>query len=229
MKNKILNNTKGITLIALVITIVVLLILAGIIISAISGSKILEKANKAKENHRIAELVEELQMKIEEVKIDKRGKATLQDLVEAFDEDAINEYIVALSEIATINSEKPDASSASKIYVIYKKYQFEIDLNFNVRFVKKVDAEEDIENLEETQTGLISETEYKINDTILTYDKIVVVGTGETYTTIKSALDYLCDNGYKSNAAIVLKEGTYDTANIHNGNSYNINTKYNGM
>ena len=45
-KNK---NTKGITLVALVITIVVLLILAGISIQAITNTGLFTKAQQAKE------------------------------------------------------------------------------------------------------------------------------------------------------------------------------------
>ena len=46
---KILKNTKGITLVALVITIVILLILAGISISALTNTGIFQKAKDAKE------------------------------------------------------------------------------------------------------------------------------------------------------------------------------------
>ena len=47
------KETKGITLIALVITIIVLLILAGITISALSGDNgILTNATKAKEQQK---------------------------------------------------------------------------------------------------------------------------------------------------------------------------------
>ena len=46
---KILKNTKGITLVALVITIIILLILAGISISALTNTGIFEKAKDAKE------------------------------------------------------------------------------------------------------------------------------------------------------------------------------------
>ena len=50
-----------------------------------------------------------------------------------------------------------------------------------------------------------------------------------TYKTVKEGLDYLCDNGYKDNGAIVLKEGTHDTQDVHTGNSYVFNSKYNEM
>ena len=60
-KNKIMQrNTKGITLIALVITIIVLIILAGVSISLVLGENgIVNKAKKAKENTELAKTEEE--------------------------------------------------------------------------------------------------------------------------------------------------------------------------
>ena len=65
MKNKnkkkanIINKTKGITLIALVITIIILLILAGISISAMTGSGLFGRAKEAKFKTKMAGYKEE--------------------------------------------------------------------------------------------------------------------------------------------------------------------------
>ena len=57
---KIERNIRGITLIALVITIIVLLILAGVTIAAISGDNgILKRATEAKEKTKQAQEIEE--------------------------------------------------------------------------------------------------------------------------------------------------------------------------
>ena len=62
---KILKQKKGITLIALVITIIVLLILAGISISMLSGDNgILQKATDAKTNTENASLIEQVKIDI---------------------------------------------------------------------------------------------------------------------------------------------------------------------
>ena len=60
-KNKIMQrNTKGITLIALVVTVIVLIILAGVSISLVLGENgIINKAKKAKENTELAKTEEE--------------------------------------------------------------------------------------------------------------------------------------------------------------------------
>ena len=67
-------NAKGITLIALVITIVVLLILAGISINMVLGDNgIVSKANKAKTETEYAEKKEQVSTSIAEAYIDRKG------------------------------------------------------------------------------------------------------------------------------------------------------------
>ena len=65
-------RNKGITLIALVITIIVLLILAGVTIVTLTGENgILTQANNVKEQTEQSELEEEVKLKIAEKEIDK--------------------------------------------------------------------------------------------------------------------------------------------------------------
>ena len=63
MKNNIQKGTKGITLIALVITIIVLLILAGVTISQLTGSDSAPaKANEASQKNAIGEAKDDVQL-----------------------------------------------------------------------------------------------------------------------------------------------------------------------
>ena len=63
-----MKNTKGITLIALVITIIVLLILAGVTIATLTGENgILSQANTAKERTVVGTEKEQLNMALSEV------------------------------------------------------------------------------------------------------------------------------------------------------------------
>ena len=60
-----MTNNKGITLIALVITIIVLLILAGVSIAMLTGDNgILNQANKAKADTARAEVVERVNLEL---------------------------------------------------------------------------------------------------------------------------------------------------------------------
>ena len=83
LNEKTLKNSNGITLIALVITIIVLLILAGISIATLSGdNSILSRASDAKENTDLAQKREELQLAITDTSIDYYNRAktgTLRD------------------------------------------------------------------------------------------------------------------------------------------------------
>ena len=64
-KNKILERAKGITLIALIITIIVLLILAGVSIATLTGKNgILTRANDSKKQTEIASVKEQAQLDI---------------------------------------------------------------------------------------------------------------------------------------------------------------------
>ena len=68
---KILKNTKGITLVALVITIIILLILAGISISALTNTGIFQKAKDAKQKSENAALDQNTKLDEYENEIDK--------------------------------------------------------------------------------------------------------------------------------------------------------------
>ena len=73
-------KNKGITLIALVVTIVVLLILAGITISLVFGSNgVIQKAQDSKEQTEIGEMIEKLEMAKVPVYADGNGSYKVQD------------------------------------------------------------------------------------------------------------------------------------------------------
>ena len=87
MKNNIEN---GITLIALVITIVILIILAAISINMAFGSNgLITKAQEAKLQQKIAELKEMLNMEKVEVLIEKKGHITIKDYLNHIKEEGI--------------------------------------------------------------------------------------------------------------------------------------------
>ena len=80
MKNK---RNKGITLIALVITIIVLLILAGVSITAIIGEDgIITKAKIAKEETEKAADKENIELAVAEYKLDE-SSSTLEEFLES--------------------------------------------------------------------------------------------------------------------------------------------------
>mgnify|MGYP000977216738 CR=1 FL=1 len=78
MKEK---SIKGITLVALVITIVILLILAGISIQAITNTGLFENAKEAKKQNEIANVKEQIQLEIYAKQAESTGEITQNDLI----------------------------------------------------------------------------------------------------------------------------------------------------
>lgn len=87
---KKVKKEQGITLIALVITIVILLILAGITINFIfSEGGIFNTAQKAKEENRIGEIMDQFYMAEAYVSMDKLGKPTMEDFIKYIQDEEI--------------------------------------------------------------------------------------------------------------------------------------------
>ena len=92
MKKNKENSTNGITLIALVITIVVLLILAGVSIAMLTGDNgILTQANEAKEKNTIGEEKEQIKLAMQSLKM-KRQADNVSDEITASELDEQLKY-----------------------------------------------------------------------------------------------------------------------------------------
>ena len=77
------KSSKGITLVALVVTIIVLLLLAGIAIASLGGENgIFAKVKQAKKANIESEMKEQLTMGLQELQIAKQGNATLDDVTQ---------------------------------------------------------------------------------------------------------------------------------------------------
>ena len=106
MKQKRMQkNSKGITLIALVITIILLLILAGVTIATLTGDNgILTQAGNAKEQTEKADIIERAKIEIVGVQSENNGELPKEDLdriLKSYDKDGTiriddegNRYIV---------------------------------------------------------------------------------------------------------------------------------------
>ena len=97
---KMLENQSGITLIALVITIVILLILAGITIATLTGENgLFVRAKESKEAYIGAEMEEALIMALQDLQAEKLAEATLDDITQEWANDKLEEYkpIVGIS------------------------------------------------------------------------------------------------------------------------------------
>lgn len=120
--DQVRENEKGITLIALVVTIIVLLILAGITISQLTGNGLFEKAKQAKEESTKAQICEEIQLEI-------------MSIVTDCETDGINITNQVIQEKLE-NSLKGIEISAD-LTGTYKEYKYEIDGNYKVNIIGK--------------------------------------------------------------------------------------------
>ncbi len=90
IKNKKVNLTSGITLLSLVITIIVLIILAGITINLTIGEKgIFNYASRAKTETQIAQYKEKIEFARLDVEARNEGKVTLDELISQIYTDKI--------------------------------------------------------------------------------------------------------------------------------------------
>ena len=144
MKKKI-NREKGITLIALVITIIVLLILAGISIQAITNTGLFANAKKAKEKSMEGQLKEEISLAIQTIQTEeiyKGNSVTLETLAGGQLEKKLKDITAKLVD-GEINGE-------------YKDYEYTIDSNLNVTINGPVTGVK-IKGNAEVQTGYVFE------------------------------------------------------------------------
>ena len=102
-----IKENKGITLIALVITIIVLIILAGISINLLLGDNgIIKKAQEAGIESEKASLVEEIQLKITDKQIGNNGKISKEQVKNILDEYGTT--IIENDEITGLRPENKD-------------------------------------------------------------------------------------------------------------------------
>lgn len=142
MNYKFIQN-RGITVIALVITIIILIILSGVVIVRLKGQEgIFNKSKKAVEEYLKSQAKEELQLIITDLKIqiyDQEGRtANLNDF----------KYIINQNEkIVLENEEYNESNELNLIEISYEqKYLFGIDKDLNIidSYIGEEEIEQDV-------------------------------------------------------------------------------------
>ena len=116
------SKIRGITLISLVITIIILLLLSGIAIATLGGENgLFARVKLGKERYAISEAKEKLELEITNLQIEQQGKGE-----ELKKED-----------LPKMNNDEIDVRDTTNfpVEVIYKNYKFEVDSNFQVTYV----------------------------------------------------------------------------------------------
>lgn len=127
---KLLKNRKGITLIALVITIIVLLILAGVTIATLTEENgILNQAGKAKEKNVQAEIDEKIKLAVMSVKVNS-------DTLDEVAREQLKEELMQLAPNAKTN----DIDSDLEIEID----DYKCLINGNLQIIEKVEGNVDL-------------------------------------------------------------------------------------
>lgn len=134
---KINMSTKGITLISLVVTIIVLIILAGISINLILGDNgIIQKSKQASSEHEKQAATEKMNLKITNIQIgsyaEKGELPNLQYLADGLCKDEEMEY-VALETKKTASLQPITVGDATSIFTKLKEYPYEFEINSSLQ------------------------------------------------------------------------------------------------
>ena len=120
------TKENGITLVALVVTIIILLILAGVTISNLLGENgLINQAKLGKEKYAISEAKEKIELEITNLQVEQQSKG-----------EALTKEI-----LPKINNEDIDVRDTSNfpVEVICGKYKFEVDNVFQVKYIGEAD------------------------------------------------------------------------------------------
>ena len=190
-----MRKYKGITLISLVITVVILIILAGIGIYAVLGNNgILNKAKEAKDETLKQAATEKMNLKITNIQIDTYGKEqrmpTLQEFSDGLCEDNEIQYVELQSKKVGSLS-KLEVGNASSIFTKLKEYPYEFEINSSLQL-----ASIDGIQVSTSDTVTISKEEY---ESILTrIDKLekqstngkIFIDTNDVIDTLAASTDW---------------------------------------
>lgn len=193
MKRK---SNKGITLISLVITIIIMLILAGVVITlALGNNGLIGKAKEAKEETNKQTAIEQINLKITNSITKKYAEEqrdpTLQELANDFCEDNEIEYVELTSKkLASVD--KIEIGKNKSFFTKLKKYPYEFEINssFGLTSIngEKIETEETNNLGKDYNTNL----KYKLNlsEDLSSQSGITINGSGVTLSNDKKYISF---------------------------------------
>ena len=197
------EKVNGITLVSLVITIIILLILAGVSIAELTGNGLFAKAIEAKEKAEMSRLEEEMQLALTETLANKNGGSiTLED------------YMDTLNKKESIHITDSYEEDGKQIIVLDNKYVFEVTYENGEISVEcigvnnKLSPKLILKNIKNTTNSITVEITTKRNEG----GKVEYYIKGGEYT------DYTLMNTDKESKT----EGTYTYSGLTQGVKYSI-------
>ena len=144
------KNKNGITLIALVITIIVLLILAGVVLNLTLGEHgILKQAQQGAEQYKISEILEKLELEKVDLYARKNGEVpSLQEYIDHL----INKGIITQADVTDIDANNKNIVVEGYLFLVEK----EASGNIKITYQGKATKEPRIANIQVTRTTIDS-------------------------------------------------------------------------
>ena len=185
-----MKNTKGITLIALVVTIVVLLILASITMYFMFSNGTIDKAQEAKTETIKQTATEKINLKITNIQIQSYAKKqempTLQELADGLVIDEEIQYVeLASKKIGSL--EKVNVGENESIFTKLKEYPYEFEINSSLQLAS-------VDGVQVAQTTSKEEIQKIIDDSMKINYEEIFSGKAETklqsYALTKPITDY---------------------------------------
>ena len=171
---KLIKN-KGVTLISLVITIIVLIILASVgIYLSLENNGIFTKAQEAKEKTQRETATEKINLKITTAQMnsyaEKQEMPTLKELSLILKEDSEISYVTEESKVASAEYNVP-SDNPSTIYTKLKDYNYEFGINSSLQLASidgvKVATNETVTISKEEYDKLVNSSTYSTEEKII--------------------------------------------------------------
>lgn len=174
-------NNSGITLIALVLTIIVLLILAGVSIAMLTGdNSILQKATIAKENTEREEIVEKAKIDVLNEITGNKGN----DLQESQLKSVLENYFIK----SEIPEELPSDLSTVELTTQNQKYKIKVSEIYNGKLAKAKTSKKLTEIVKNTDYGKSIDYSVTVNGTTLNDWKVFLNDGNNVYVILGNYL-----------------------------------------
>ncbi len=162
---KVIKSKKGISLISLVVTIIILLILAGVTIVQITNGGLLKKAQDARDENEKQTATEAMNLKITNIEIqsyaENKSLPSLQYCADKLCEDNDMEYVLTHSKsYATL--EKIDVTDVSSIFTKLKDYPYEFEIDSSLRLASIDGVKVSKSDIDFTTSGVVGDFEIQV-------------------------------------------------------------------
>ena len=190
---KVLKEKKGITLVALVITIIVLLILAGVTLSLVLGDNgVVTKADEAKTTSNQKEIEEQVKLKVQENITAHEGEFDIEDFWDQFNEE----------EGFTLDTTNKKVTKDGVTLSIGTKGEIAI---VNEETVAVVEEEEEDTYVSSPEEWFATTENADGTLTIAGFNENVVTRTQVSHPTGTSGTNYVCEFSYNGEVITEIK------------------------